>query len=103
MFNTALNSTSNKDTITDFASAQDTIQLENAIFTKLLAPGALSDNNFITVTGTGGAMDKNDYIIYNSDTGILSYDADGSGAGHAIQFATLIGQPAITVADFLVS
>ena len=49
------------------------------------------------------AVDANDYIQYDAGSGALYYDADGSGAGAAVQFATLIGHPTITAADFIVT
>lgn len=101
-FDTALNASTNLDTINDFVAIDDTIQLENAIFTKLTKTGTLSSANFIAnVNGTAG--DANDYIVYNTSTGAVSYDADGSGAGAAVNFATLVGHPAITAADFIVT
>ena len=48
------------------------------------------------------AVDANDYIVYNSSAGLLSYDADGNGAGAAIGFAVLGNHPVLTAADFLV-
>jgi Ca2+-binding RTX toxin-like protein len=54
------------------------------------------------VNATGTAQDANDHLIYETDTGKLFYDADGIGAGAAIQFAALTGNPAISVADFQV-
>ena len=103
VFNTALSATGNKDTITDFNVADDTIQLENAIFTKLTALGALATANFCA-NATGGAVDSNDFICYNTATGMLSYDADGNGAGASVAFA-LMGttiHPVLTAADFVV-
>ena len=44
----------------------------------------------------------NDFLLYNTITGALSYDADGNGGAPAVQFATLAGNPAITSADFAV-
>jgi Ca2+-binding RTX toxin-like protein len=87
------------DTIADFSAADDTLQLENAVFKKLVKTGALSAANFHAEAG-GAAHDANDYILYDTSTGKLYYDADGSGAGAAVQFAALAGAPQITAADF---
>jgi serralysin len=102
VFNTALNASSNVDEITDFSHADDTIRLENAIFTALTATGALS-SAFFRASSTGAAEDADDHILYNTGNGRLLYDADGSGAGTAIHFATLTGAPgSLAYDDFLV-
>ena len=41
-------------------------------------------------------------LLYDAATSKLWFDADGSGAGAAIQFAVLSGTPAITARDFQV-
>ena len=87
VFNTALNATTNKDTITDFNHTDDTIQLYKTVMSALGSPGTLSANNFKLSTQ---ALDSSDRIIYNVNSGALSYDADGSGTAASIQIA-LIG------------
>ena len=100
VFNTALSSTLNRDTITDFHHLGDKIKLENAVFTAVGGVGALNGNFFRVGTH---ALDPNDFIIYNSSTHVLSYDSDGSGAHAAVQFAVLASPfTAISAADFLV-
>ncbi|MDD5277372.1 MAG: M10 family metallopeptidase C-terminal domain-containing protein [Methylovulum sp.] len=96
-FTTAL--TGNVDKITDFSVVNDTIQLENAIFTQLAKTGVLNANNFIKAAA---AADVNDYVIYNDATGALLYDADGSGAGAAEQIALLGKGLALTHSDFVI-
>lgn len=103
VFNSALSSSYNRDTIIDFTRGEDIIQLENSVFTKLITSGILSANNFIA-NSTGKAVDSNDYMVYNTTSGVLSYDADGSGFGGAIQIA-LIGSTVhstLSAADFTV-
>jgi Ca2+-binding RTX toxin-like protein len=97
-FTTALHNTANVDTITDFVAADDTILLENAIFTALTATGTLAASAFAIGAATTAAQ----HILYNATNGWLSYDADGSGAGAAIHFATLSTHPTISNADFVV-
>lgn len=100
IFHTALGTT-NIDTITDFSRADDTIELENAIFTALTATGVLAASAFKDIAVA--AKDANDRIIYNSATGILYYDADGSGSAYGnVKFAVLDGKPILTAADFFV-
>ncbi|MDD2368775.1 MAG: hypothetical protein PHQ90_05680 [Sulfuricurvum sp.] len=104
VFDTTLSTRYNRDTITDFSASDDTIQLNTAIFTALSA-GALNTANFVSNT-TGTAEDTNDYILYNTTSGVLSYDADGSGSGVAIEIA-IIGTTThptdLTYANFTVA
>ena len=87
------------DHVTDFNAADDTIRLENAVFSGLKA-GALSAAAFYVGTA---AHDADDRIIYDSGTGKLFFDRDGTGATYkAVQFATLDNHATITAADFVV-
>ncbi|WP_428659275.1 beta strand repeat-containing protein [Reyranella sp.] len=99
-FGTALGA-SNIDTITDFNVAADTIRLDSAIFTSIAGTGTLSLAQF-AANASGTAQDASDRIIYETDTGKLFYDSNGSAAGGSIQFATLAPALALTNADFAV-
>ncbi|WP_083637703.1 calcium-binding protein [Pararhizobium arenae] len=102
LFHTALNAATNADKITDFSAIDDTIQLENAIFTALASTGTLSADAF-RANGTGLAADSTDRIVYETDTGKLFYDRDGSGVSFdGVLFATLTNKPTITNADFII-
>lgn len=87
------------DKIADFSTVNDTIQLENAVFTSLTIAGTLTVDNF--VIGTISA-DLNDYIVYNPDTGVVSYDGDGAGAGAAVQVAAVGVDLSLSNTDFIV-
>ncbi|MFI3155631.1 MAG: Ig-like domain-containing protein, partial [Methylococcaceae bacterium] len=91
--------TANMDTITDFAAVDDTIQLGKSIFTKLTTTGVLAAASFVK---GAAALDSNDYVIYNTTTGAVTYDADGNGAGVAVQIAVLGVNLALTNADFVI-
>ena len=98
VFDTMRNTTSNIDRITDFNVSDDTIGLENAVFTALgLTTGALSAAAFRIGTAAGDADDR---IIYNSATGALFYDSNGNVAGGSMQIATLSTGLALTNNDF---
>jgi hypothetical protein len=102
-FDTRPNASSNLDRITDFNVRDDTVQLENAVFTSLTAVGALAQGSLRAGNGETSARDANDYLIYNRTTGALYYDADGSGTGAAaVQFAQLDSGLALSHLDFVV-
>jgi Ca2+-binding RTX toxin-like protein len=98
LFNTALDAAANVDVITDFNVADDTIQLENAVFSTLTAGAPLDASQFVI----GPAQAANDRILYDDSTGALFYDSDGTGTTAAVQFAELSPGLALTSQDFLV-
>ena len=98
VFDSALNASTNVDVITDFTSGADKLQLSAKIFAKVKGVNFADVFHDTAITDTH----VNNYIIYDSSTGIVSYDADGSGAGTAVQFATLTGLPTLTATDFTV-
>lgn len=100
VFDSALGN-ANVDTMKDFNPTDDTIQLDNAIFTRFKVMGPISKGRIVS-GANAAAADANDNLIYNTDTGALSYDADGNGASAAIQFVTLTGILALTASDFWV-
>lgn len=101
IFNAAPNATTNKDTITDFNVVDDTIRLDNAIFNKLVGANntVLSANQFFI---GAAAHDGDDRIVYNSATGALFYDSNGSVAGGAVQIAALSKGLLMTNADVFI-
>ena len=96
-FTTALGG-GNADILADFSVADDTIALDNAVFTGL-ADGALPAGAFVTGAAAGDADDR---IIYNSATGQIFFDADGSGGGAQVLFATVNAGTLLTANDFVV-
>jgi Ca2+-binding RTX toxin-like protein len=105
VFNTALNASINMATITNFSSAQgDQIDLDHTIFTKLTpeALGAALASSDFYASANGAAHLATDRILYNTTTGALSYDSDGTGAAAAVQFAVVAQHPTLTAHDFMV-
>jgi Ca2+-binding RTX toxin-like protein len=96
-FDTALG-LGNIDQVIDFSVADDTILLENSVFTGLAA-GALAPGAFRTGSA---AADADDRVLYNSASGALLFDSDGAGGAAAVHFATLSTGLALSASDFTV-
>jgi Ca2+-binding RTX toxin-like protein len=79
------------DRILDFQSGADKILL----FADYYDPTATVD----FVNGTS-AQSANSTFLYNSGTGIVSFDADGNGAGAAVQIAQLNPGTIVAAGDF---
>jgi Ca2+-binding RTX toxin-like protein len=97
LFSTEL-STGNVDHIVDFA-AGDRIRLDQDIFSEL-SLGGLGASAFKDIAS--GAVDADDRIIYDSNSGNLWYDTNGSAGGERTQFAVLDNHASLTRADFLI-
>ncbi|POF43391.1 hypothetical protein B0D71_00830 [Pseudomonas laurylsulfativorans] len=99
-FNTALNGTTNVDTLTDFTTGVDHFALSRIIFSTISDP-SLAAGDFFQAGPV--ALDAGDRILYDQTNGALSYDADGTGATAAIQVATVGStvHPAMAFTDFL--
>jgi Ca2+-binding RTX toxin-like protein len=88
------------DTIADFETVNDSIQIRGANFGGGLTRGAISADQF---RFAAFALDERDRFIYSSfDNGALFFDADGTGEIAPIQIATLIGTPALRAADIII-
>ena len=102
VFDTLPSATTNVDTVIDFDVMQDTIRLDNAVMPNLGGQlGTLAAAAFGKST-TGLANDGDERIIYEIDTGWLTYDINGSAAGGSVHFAKLAPNLALSAADFIV-
>ena len=108
-FDTALNASTNVDRITDFTpttstTTTDHIQLENTgtgLFTAITATGTLAATAFISGAAFTTTAQR---IRYESTTGNLFYDADGSGIAQASTlFATISASLSIANTQFNVT
>lgn len=76
------------DTINGFNKAQDGLQFLQTAFNGDGDNDGVLDGAGMFVKGSGAAaIDADDHWLFDTDTNALSYDADGSGAGAAVQIA----------------
>ena len=119
----------NRDVIADFQSGSDKIELLATLFanvkggdlTKWLGghgagigglatlfanvkggDGVFNGSDILIGAGvTKGTAAGDEHLIFNTTNHALSYDADGGGAGVAVQFATLTGVVTLLDTDFM--
>lgn len=95
-----METTAQRDTITDFTAGQDSIEIRRGVFTAFAghAAGALTTGE-LALGPVATTPDQ--HLFYNQASGVLSYDADGSGAGVAVELAVLAGHPALVAGDII--
>jgi Ca2+-binding RTX toxin-like protein len=93
----------NADVIADFASGIDEIRLNAEAMPTLGAAGEFSadDARFYAAAGATAGHDADDRVIYNTTTGELFYDQDGSGSLGAELIAT-VGGDAVAATDIVI-
>ena len=97
---------SNVDTIKDFVTKTDKIVLSAQFFSAFKGSSVgspITAGNLVVGAGTT-AKDKDDYLIYDTTSGLLHYDSDGNGSGTAVAFVKLelIGAAVPAFGGFLV-
>jgi uncharacterized protein len=81
------------DRIIDFTSGTDRFELFSGLFAHTATLEFVSGANAV-------ATSTNSTFLYDTNTGIVSYDADGTGAGAAVLLAQLNTGLTLTVNDF---
>lgn len=101
VFDTALNSNTNLDTIEDLKHGQDRLYLDKSIFA-----GTGSANNLLAPAQFVKGFDysaPNQRILYVPNSGMIFYDRDGSGNTFAkVRFALVDKQLPIDNTDFFI-
>lgn len=90
------------DHITDFGAADEIRLFQDSV--PGLRPATLwstaIDPAQFVANASGTAADADDRLIYETDTGRLLYDPDGTGTSAAVLLAILDGAPALSASDF---
>lgn len=87
------------DTVMDFKHRVDTIGLDVLIFDELSVTNKLSAQHLVQGTV---ALDADDFLLYDRESGQLWYDEDASGEGSAVLLATFDNHEKITASDIFV-
>ena len=93
VFDTTPNTSTNRDYVYGFeATSRDRIVLSPAIFGPLLAGSSAGvDADELRVGRAVQALDGNDHLLFDSQTGQLFFDADGTGPLARMVVAQLVG------------
>ncbi|MFN3361729.1 MAG: Calx-beta domain-containing protein [Pseudanabaenaceae cyanobacterium] len=92
------------DTITDFDPDFDSIRISQTGFGAGLTPGTLPAAKFVSGPGVTTPSSPDHRFIYDTTTGNLRFDPDGStpGGQPPVLLATLTGAPALTTANIVI-
>jgi Ca2+-binding RTX toxin-like protein len=90
--------------VLDFEHGTDELVFDSSYFRTMGAPGPWleGDERFHAAAGATSGHDTDDRLVYNTSTGALYYDADGSGSASSSIVATFQGIPTITASDVTV-
>jgi len=89
------------DTITDFNVTFDQIRAAGINFGGLL-PGTLPLPNFLSGPGANVPSNPNHRFIYDTTTGELRFDPDGTGPQPTVLLAVLTGNPALANTNIVI-
>jgi Ca2+-binding RTX toxin-like protein len=91
----------NVDRVMDFAPGTDDLEFSAAVYGALGAPGALRAGRLVKGAAPV-ATEAFAQLLYDSSTGRLYYDGDGTGDGAPEAIALLQGAPNLVVTDLMI-
>jgi Ca2+-binding RTX toxin-like protein len=96
--------TANADRVSDWASGVDTLALDNAVMSALGADGdfVAGDARFASGAGFTSGRVSSDRVAFDTSTGRLYYDADGSSSGASQLIATVQSGATVAATDIVV-
>ena len=101
VFTSTLGAT-NIDRIVGYTAVADQIEIDNAVFTGMIDNNLALAASAFTANLTGLATLATQRIIYETDTGFLWFDQDGTGGVAARHFATVTIGTALAASEFTV-
>ena len=99
VFSSTLNGTTNVDKLIDYTHGTDQMVLDSTIFAAFTAIGEMDSTAFFAGTS---AHDSDDHIIYDSATGNIYYDPDGTGSHAETLFAHVAPGTTLSNLDFFI-
>jgi hypothetical protein len=69
----------------------------------LPAAGRFSTLSATDLSTTGAATQARAQFVYDQDTGVMAFDADGTGLGEAVEIVTIGNRPALTTAELVLA
>jgi Ca2+-binding RTX toxin-like protein len=94
-----------RDIITDFGNGGDIFQISASGFGGGFVAGTLLQTTAVAtgvfVGGSNpGYLGQMAHVLYDTATGLLSFDADGNGGGAKVELAQLLGMPTLNANQF---
>lgn len=90
------------DIITDFNSGTDKLQLNMDQYSAFSSAGSIASGNLVQGAGAT-ATSSSEFLIFDSSSHTLYYDADGSGSGAQVAIVTLTGVSSLAATDFVIA
>lgn len=100
VFNTTPNAKTEVDTIKDFTHGEDTLVFVRSKFANIGAAGDLAESAFYAGDGAIKAQDADDRFIFDTQSGNLYFDRDGSGSSAAVLIGVLTPGTQLSATDF---
>lgn len=103
VFNISPNAHTNVDSITDFESGFDQLVLLRSKFTGIGNGSSLNEAAFYSGDGANQAIHADDRIIFDTQSGSIYFDKDGTGSANAILIGVLNPGSHLSAADFIIA